>query len=61
MNKPSKWDLMVFKAWLARNTPDLEPRRHPPKAFRIYCRYADNIDRVEAWLDATRRPWWERK
>ena len=47
------WDRIVIKAWLARNEKD-SPRRHPPKADRIYARYAANIDRVEAYLTAKR-------
>ena len=47
------WDRIVIKAWLARNEKD-SPRRHPPKADRIYARYATNIDRAERYLTAER-------
>lgn len=47
------WDRIVIKAWLARNEKD-SPRRHPPKADRIYARYAANINRAERYLTAER-------
>lgn len=47
------WDQIVMKAWLARSMSD-SPRRHPPKADRIYARYHGNIERTERYLTAER-------
>lgn len=55
MNEPSSWDKTVMKAWLMRNNEG--PRYHPPKAGKIYRRYMDNIERVEAWHNLTRAQW----
>lgn len=49
----TKWDQIVMRAWLARNMSD-SPRRHPPKADRIYARYGKNIHRAEVRLTAER-------
>lgn len=47
------WDRIVMKAWLARSRGGNDAsRRHPPKADRIYKRYAKNIQRAEAYLTA---------
>ena len=56
MDEPSKWDKVVMKAWLMRN--NVGPRYHPPKAGKIYRRYMDNIERVEAWHNLTKDAWW---
>lgn len=53
MSKVSNWDRVVMKAWLERSERD-SPRRHPPKADRIYKRFAANIERVERYLTAER-------
>lgn len=45
------WDRIVMEAWLARSEKD-SPRRHPPKADRIYKRFSANIERAERYLTA---------
>jgi hypothetical protein len=47
------WDVVILKAWLMRDEVG-SPRRHPPKADRIYKRFATNIERAERYLTAKR-------
>ena len=55
----SKWDKVVTTAWLRRMYGE---ERHPPKADRIYRRFAANICRVEAWAEQDpRRIAWDGK
>lgn len=60
MRDVTKWELAVYKAWLTRNDSD-DARRHPPRADRIYRRYAEQIERAEAWVKQQRpKNWWEK-
>lgn len=47
------WDVVILKAWLMRDEVG-SPHRHPPKADRIYKRFAANIERAERYLTAER-------
>ena len=44
----NKWNKVVTTAWLRRKYGE---ESHPPKADRIYRRFAANICRVEAWAE----------
>jgi hypothetical protein len=47
----SKWDRIVFKAWLERHNSHLR-HWHPVKAALIRARFCKNIERVERYLTA---------
>ena len=58
MEEPSNWDKTVMRAWLMRLDGQ---RRNPVRADMVCRRYLENINRVTAWHNATKGPWWKRE
>ena len=55
------WDDRVLRAYMRRT---FGPKRHPPKATKIYLRYEPQIQRASAWYEwqqreEVRRDWQE--
>lgn len=46
------WDDKVLRAYMRRT---FGPKRHPPRATKIYVRYEPQIKRASAWYE------WQRK
>lgn len=42
------WDDRVLRAYMSRT---FGPRRHPPRAHKIYVRYEPQIKRASAWYE----------
>lgn len=46
------WDDRVLRAYMRRT---FGPKRHPPKATKIYLRYERQIKRASAWYERQQR------
>ena len=46
------WDDRVLRAYMRRT---FGPKRHPPKATKIYLRYEPQIQRASAWYEWQQR------